>query len=225
MTEKGVVVEFDFAVLHGAELLFETAADYLKKLDGIRLDAITEARHLAGREYVDGLSRLFATVKTKKTAAKAARELEAAFNEAVTAALSAGLSASFRNFLNGLTNAGVRSVIATRADLDGPAGDVLRPLVSDRVSLYQDVSKVYGNFRCDAWRRACFAAKLGSGSVRIVTGSGFGVKSALMAGIGAVAVSNEHVAYQDFGGASEVVTELSGKTVRKVLGTLGISCG
>ena len=42
---KGVVVEFDFAVLNGSEILFETASSILKGY-GITLDARLEALHL-----------------------------------------------------------------------------------------------------------------------------------------------------------------------------------
>ena len=69
----------------------------------------------------------------------------------------------------------------------------------------------------DAWRRACVANRLRHLSTVAVTGSGFGVKSALIAGMGSMAVVNDHVAWQDFGGADEVVSELSGPTARRLL--------
>ena len=37
-----------------------------------------------------------------------------------------------------------------------------------------------------------------------------------------VAVINDRVAWQDFGGAEEIVEELSGKSAKKFLATLGI---
>jgi len=222
MSGKGVVIDLDFAVLDGAELLFKTTSGYLKRLDGIRLDTVSEARHLAGREYADGLARFFATVKTKKTSAKAAREIESAFDAAVTEALPGALGLPFRNFLKGLTDKGVRVVLATRADLSSVA-EALCPLVSDAVRPLRDVSNVYGSFRWETWRRACHSGGFRPASTLVLTGSAYGVKSALQVGIGAIAVPSEHVAYQDFVGASEVVHELSGKTVRKVLGALGIS--
>jgi beta-phosphoglucomutase-like phosphatase (HAD superfamily) len=44
-----------------------------------------------------------------------------------------------------------------------------------------------------------------------VTGSGFGVKAALVAGMSAIGVVHDHVAYQDFGGADAVVESFSAK--------------
>ena len=58
---KGVVVEFDFAVLNGAEILFETASGILKG-HGIALDSRLEALHLAGGNYQGALAELFAKV-------------------------------------------------------------------------------------------------------------------------------------------------------------------
>ena len=222
MAEKGVVVEFDFAVLDGAKLLFETAKGFLEGLDKIALDKVLEARYLAGSGYLDGLTRLFAFVKTKKTPQKAARELSAAFCAAVTAALpKAAAGVSFRNFVKALSDRGVHVVISTRAD-PAVAQQALEPLVGENVSIYQEVSDLYGSVRWDAWRRACMSAKLRHMSTLAITGSGSGVKSALVAGMGSVAVANDHVAYQDFGGASDVVGDLSGKTAKKVLHVLGL---
>ena len=69
--DKGVIIEYDFTAIDGAQLLFDTARKFFEDLDGIKLDAGTEARYLAGQNYLLGLTALFATLKTKKTAAKA----------------------------------------------------------------------------------------------------------------------------------------------------------
>ena len=56
---KGAVVEFDFAVLNGADLLFDIASGVLKG-HGVALDARLEALHLAGGNYQGALAELFA---------------------------------------------------------------------------------------------------------------------------------------------------------------------
>ena len=60
----------------------------------------------------------------------------------------------------------------------------------------------------DAWRRAAASNRLRSYTAIAIAGSGFSVKGALLAGMGSIAVINDHVAYQDFGGADEVVDAL-----------------
>ena len=81
MTGRGIVIEFDFAAMNGADLLFKTTKKFLRDLDKIPFDESLEARCLAGRAYADGLARLFAQAKTKKTAPKAARERGAAYQD------------------------------------------------------------------------------------------------------------------------------------------------
>ena len=87
---KGVVVEFDFAVLNGSEILFETASSILKGY-GITLDARLEALHLAGGNYQGALAELFGKVDCEAEPAAVARELNAAFNAAVAAKTAAEL--------------------------------------------------------------------------------------------------------------------------------------
>ena len=222
MSDKGVIVEFDFTVLSGAELLYETTKRFLSELDGIDLDLRSEAQYLAGGNYQGGLAELFAAVKTKKTAQKAARDLAAAFNAALLDAIPAAAAApSFRNFVKVLSDKGVKVVIATRADV-AAARQAFAQVLSGDVVLYQETSMCYGAVKWDAWRRACAATRLRHLSAVAVTGSGYGVKSALIAGMGSMAVVNDHVAYQDFGGADAVVDEVSGTTAKRLLEILRV---
>ena len=52
---KGVIVEFDFTVLDGSKLLFDTAKALLQK-SGVELTPQLEAMHLAGGNYHGALS-------------------------------------------------------------------------------------------------------------------------------------------------------------------------
>lgn len=220
MTGRGVVIEFDFAAMNGAELLFEAAKKFLRGLDKIPLDESLEARYLAGRTYLDGLTRLFAQSKTKKTAQKASRDLTVAFAAEVTAAAPAAVGIPFRNFVKALVDAGFSVAIATRADLDA-VRPAFESVLGEKVILYHEESDGYGFPTWESWRRACIALKMKHALVRAVAGSGFGVKTALVAGMKSIAVASDRVAYQDFGGAYEVVDELSGKTAKKFLARFG----
>jgi len=221
MSDRGVIVEFDFTVLNGAELLFKTTKKFLKELDDIAFDAPTEARYLAGGSCQGSLTGLFAAVKTKKTEAKAAKDLMAAFAAAVTAAAPAAVTPAFRNFVKAIADRGVRVVIATRADLE-QVREAFASVLGERVTLFHERSTCYGAVKWDAWRLACASASLRPMSTMAVAGSGYSVKSALMAGLGAFAVTNPHVAYQDFGGADDVVDELSGTTAKRLIEALRI---
>lgn len=213
---KGVIVEFDFAAMNGAELLFGVAARYLNDLDSIGLDAQSEAKYLAGRSYEEGLARYFRAVRTKKTAQKAARELAAAFTDAVSVAAPKSVTPTFRNFVTTLAARGVKVVIATRA-VPHAAAEAFEPLLVENVSLYRERSLFYGCPRWDSWRRACMANDVARANAIAVTGSGNGVKSALLAGVASMAVMRDRVAYQDYTGASLVAKDLSAASARRLM--------
>ena len=221
MADKGVIIEFDFAAMDGATLLFDTAKKFFKNLDGIAFRLDEEARYFAGKDLLPAMTGFFAAVKTKKTAVKATRDLKDAFSAALTEAVPNAVTVAFSNFVKALVDAGVKVVIATRADVDKVA-PAFAGLVGENVVLCKDQSPSYGFAKWDSWRRSCVAAELSRRSTIAITGSGYGVKAALIAGLGSVAVANEHVAYQDFGGADAVLPELSGKTARKLLETMRI---
>ena len=216
IVKKGVIVEFDFAAMDGANLLFDVTKKFLAGLDNIPFDERIEAQHLAGGNYQGGLAEYFAVVKTKKLAAKAAKDLSAAFVSALNEAVPKAVTPAFRKFVQTIAAKGVKIVISTRADVE-----TVRPafagLLGDDVVLFQETSSTYGSVKWDAWRRACAMNKLRNFSTIAVTGSGFGVKSALVAGMGSVAVTSPHVAYQDFGGADEVVSELNAAAAKTIL--------
>ena len=116
----------------------------------------------------------------------------------------------------------MKVVVATRADIE-QLRPALADLDADLVVPYAEPSNTYGNCKWDAWRRACAMNNLRNFLTLAVTGSGHGVKSALLAGMGSVAVVNDHVAYQDFGGADETVDALDGATADLILGILRVN--
>ena len=218
--KKGVIVEFDFAAMDGAEILYRTTEALLKSID-IGFSPRIEALHLAGGNYQGGLAEYFAVVKTKKTAAKAAKDLAEGFATALNAAVPKAVTAGFRAFVKALAEKGVKVVIATRADVE-TVKPAFADLLGENVVLYQETAQTYGSVKWDAWRCACAMNKLRNTMTLAVTGSGYGVKSALLAGMGSVAVVNDHVAYQDFGGADEVVKALDAKAAKTVLEILRV---
>ena len=212
---RGVVIEFDFTAVDGAQLLFDTAKKVLAA-SGIDLTIKLEAMHLAGGNYHGAVAELFDTVLGKRDdAGEVARTLAKAFADALTEKAAAAVTPSFKAFVKALTDKGLKVVIATRADLN-----VLKPALEGLdVSLvvpYQEVSVTYGNGKWDAWMRALNTNGLINVLTVGVTGSGYGVKAVLVAGMSAIAVIHDHVAYQDFGGADAVVGKLDAKVADEV---------
>jgi beta-phosphoglucomutase-like phosphatase (HAD superfamily) len=215
---KGVVVEFDFAVLNGADILFETASGILKGF-GITLDSRLEALHLAGGNYQGALAELFAKVECDADPAAVARELHAAFNAAVAAKAADAVTPAFKSFIAALQEKGVKVVVATRGD----AAALAQAIGDEQVVVHAEMSSTYGSCKWDAWKRACRLNGLHEMLTTAVTGSGFGVKAALVAGMSALGVANSRVEWQDFGGADYVVDTIDKKAADIVLKMLKVA--
>ena len=211
---RGVVVEFDFTAIDGGQLLFDTAKKILAA-KGVDLTIKLEAMHLAGGNYQGGLAELFRTLDKKCDAAATARDLHDAFGKALTDRAVAAVTPGFKAFVAALVERDVKVVVATRSNLDTlrPAFEGFDP---EKVVLYSEPSMTYGNCKWDAWRRACSQNGLVDVLTVGVTGSGFGVKSALVSGMSAIAVVHDHVAYQDFGGSDVAVESFDAKLADEV---------
>lgn len=218
MINKGVIVEFDFTVLNGADILFDTAKNLLKGV-GVELDARLEAMHLAGGNYHGGLLELFGKVGCDADAAALSRELNTAFNAVVAEKAPQAVTPAFKNFLKALLDKDVKVVVATRGD----AAALAAAIGDERVVMHTETSSTYGSCKWDVWKRACRQNGMHEMLTAAVTGSGFGVKAALIAGMSALAVENDRVAWQDFGGADDVVKALDKSAADTVLRMLKVS--
>lgn len=218
---KGVIIEFDFAVANGAEILFETSKKILGDID-IEFNKRVEADHLAGGNYQGGLAEYFQVVKTKKTPQKAAKDLSTSFASALTAQVAKACTEDFKKFLRTLLGRGLKVVLATRANIDEAKKVFAEFEGNENFSIYAEVSSAYGCVKWDAWRRAAASKHLRSFLTLAVAGSGLSVKSALQAGFGVLAVMNDHVAYQDFGGADDIVDKLDEKVALQIAAKLRV---
>jgi len=211
---RGVIVEFDFTAIDGAQLLFETAKNILAE-HGIDLTIKLEALHLAGGNYHGGMAELFRAQGVSADAGAVARTLAEAFAAALTERVAKAVTPGFKAFVKALTDRGIKVVIATRADLDTLKA-AIADIDSELVVPYAEPSLTYGNGKWDAWSRACSMNELINLLTVGVTGSGYGVKAALVAGMSALAVMHDHVAYQDFGGADAIIKKLDASVADEV---------
>jgi len=221
MADKGVIIEYDFAAMDGAGLLFALTKKFLSDLDKIPFDSAAEAKYFAGGSYQGCFAEFFASVKTKKTALKAARDFDELVKQEFTAAVAKSVNATFANFVKTLVAKQVKVVIATRADIETVRA-AFDSLLGPSVELYQEPSTTYGSMKWDAWRLACVRAGLRPYNTVAVAGSGFSVKGALRAGLGSVAVMNERTAYQDYTGCDEFLKALDTAAAKTILEILRI---
>ncbi len=212
---RGVIVEFDFTALNGAEILFQVAKKQLAAC-GIDLTVKLEAMHLVNGNCQGALAELFGALDKQEDPAKAAREIMDAFRAELSRQAAGAFTPGFKAFVNALTAKGLRVIISTRAEIEGFKA-LLADFDRDLVSAYSEPSQTYGNCKWDAWRRSIRANDLHEVLTVAVTGSGYGVKAALVAGMSAIAVIHDHVAYQDFGGADCVAEEFNAALADEVV--------
>ncbi len=217
---RAVIVEFDFTAIDGSQLLFDVARERLAECD-IQLTPKLEALHLVNGNCQGAIRELFESLGKTGDPATTARELMDAFRAALTEKAVQAVTPDFKAFVKALSARGLKTVIATRADLE-----TLKPALAEfdanLVAAYSEPSQTYGNCKWDAWRRAIRANDLHEMLTVAITGSGNGVRSALVAGMPAIAIIHDHVAYQDFGGADVVADGFSEGLVDDVLRMLHI---
>jgi len=217
---RAVIVEFDFAAFNGADALFETAKKVFAE-HGVELTDKLEAMHLAGGSYQGAIAELYAALGKKGDAAKLAKEIDSAFKAELAAKAPSAVDAQFKGFVKALVDKGVKVIVDTRSPVDAIAAALSE--FGEAVTVYAEPSLTYGSIKWDAWLRACRANHVHQSLTVAVTGSGFGVRAALVAGLSAVAVQGKRTAYQDFGGADAVVAKLDAKLVPEILRVLHIS--
>lgn len=218
---RGVIIEFDFAALDGANILFNVAKERLAA-EGVDLTIKLEALHLIGGNYQGGLTELFAKLEKEADCSQIARDINEAFNAEITKRLATAVTPELKAFIKKIVEKDVKVVLATRGDIEAlkPA---LEEFDSEKVVPYQEKSMTYGNGKWDVWRRALSANALADILTVGITGSGNGVKAVLVAGMPAIAVVNDHVAYQDFGGADCVADAITAKLADEVARILRVS--
>jgi beta-phosphoglucomutase-like phosphatase (HAD superfamily) len=204
---RGVIIEFDFTAIDGANILFNVAKERLAK-EGVDLTIKLEALHLIGGNYQGGLTELFTKLEKQADCSQIARDINEAFNAEVTKRLASSITPELKSFIKKIIEKDVKVVLATRGDIEAlkPA---LEEFDAEKVIPYAEKSMTYGNGKWDVWRRALSANALADILTVGITGSGKGVKAVLIAGMPAIAVMNDHVSYQDFGGADSVVDAIT----------------
>lgn len=217
--QRGVIVEFDFAVLPGHALLSACCRSRLEK-EGISVDAKLMARHFWGRSFSSGLNGL--CNKLQKTVAVPAvvADCNAAFAEALAGKLTE-VPRGFVAFVKALIDKGIKVVLISRVESEAVRA-VFAGLPEDKLVIQHDTSVGFGFYSWDGWRRAARKNDLYERLSVAVAGSGFSVKGALTSGMGVFVKENPETSYQDISGSDVCVGEFSAALVDDVCRILRI---
>ena len=202
--QRGVLVEFDFAVLDGHPLFLEACQTRLER-EGIKLDAQGMARSMGGRSFSSGLNALASRKQKTLDVPTVMAECDAAFTEKLATKLSA-VPAGFQAFVKALLAKKIKVVLVTRLESEA-VSSVLADVQNEKFAVLHDTPSGFGFTTWGGWRRAARKNGLHERLCMAVAGSGFSVKGALRNGMGAIARPNPLTEYQDFGGCDVFISE------------------
>lgn len=216
--QRGMIVELDFAVLPGHQLLLDISMEQFTKA-GLTADATLIARYMGGKSFSNGLNAL-ATKQGKTVEVPALiAETNAAFSAALTQALK-DVPAEFISFVSTIVAKGVKVIIISRADSE--AVKALFPTQSENLLFQTDTSSGFGFLGWDVWRRSARKNALRERLCVAVVGSGFSVKGALTSSMGALFKENPLTAHQDFSGGDVSIQHFNAALVKDVVAMLRI---
>lgn len=212
--QRGVIVEFDFAVLPGHKLLMDICRTRLAQ-DGITLDAKLMARMMNGKSFSAALNVLSKTVKKPIETSAVTSECYPLFEEALKNEVSK-IPAGFTAFVKALQAKGLKVVIVTRADAEA-VQSAMSELQGDNLVVVRDTASGFGFYSWDAWRRASRNHDMFERLCVAVVGSGYSAKSAMISGMGVIAKPDPLTENQDFGGCDAFIDGFAAKTAEEVL--------
>lgn len=217
--QRGVIVEFDFAVLPGHKRLLDICRTRLAQ-DGIKLDERLMARMMNGKSFSSALNVLSKTVKKTIETSEVTSECYPLFEEALKNE-AAKIPAGFTAFVKALLSKNLKVVIVTRADADTVQA-ALAELQGDNLVVSRDTASGFGFYSWDAWRRAARDHNMLERLCVAVVGSGHSAKAAIISGMGVIVKPNPLTEHQDFGGCDAVIEGLSANVADEVCRILQI---
>ena len=204
--QRGVIVEFDFAVLSGHAFLLDICRTRLAK-EGLKLDATLMARSMGGKSFSSGLNALCNRQQKTVDVPAVVAECYEQYGEALKGAL-AKVPAGFVDFVKALLGKGMKVVVLSRADSEAVRA-VFPAAHSEKLIVMHDTSNGFGFCSWDGWRRAARKNDLHERLCVAVAGSGYSVKGALTSGMGVMVKVNPQTEYQDVSGADVHLSEFS----------------
>ena len=217
--QRGVIVEFDFAVLSGHAFLLDICSARLAK-EGVKLDATLMARSMGGKSFSSGLNALCNKQQKTIDVPAVIADCQEQYAEALKGALSK-VPAGFVDFVKALLAKGLKVVVVSRADSEAVKA-VFGEGLSEKLIITHDVSNGFGFCSWDGWRRAARKCDLHERLCVAVAGSGYSVKGALTSGLGVMVKVNPVTEYQDVSGSDMQVTEFSAALADDVMRILHV---
>lgn len=201
--QRGVIVEFDFAVLDGHSFLLDVCRARLET-EGVKFDASVMARSMGGRSFSSGLNALCTKQGKTIDLPTAVADCNAEFVDKLTEAL-AKIPEGFKKFVKAALEKDLRVILVTR--LESEAVLPALGIEDERLTVLHDIPNGFGFNTWEGWRRAARKSNLHDRLCVAVAGSGYSVKGAINSGMFVFVKPNTLTEHQDFSGNDTVITE------------------
>ncbi|MDA3925791.1 MAG: hypothetical protein PF904_13930 [Kiritimatiellae bacterium] len=213
--QRGLLVEFDFAVMPGHQIMLDVCKEQLAK-EGLKIDDVLMARYMFGRSFVAGLSAL---CRAQEISSFEVSDMVATCNEIVAEKIKNSLSsvpAAFKELIKAVADKGIKVVLFSVAESEAVLA-AFPDMPEDMLAVSEDLTSSFGFTSWEGWRR--FARKNGLHERLCVSicGSGLSVKGALTSGVSAIVKDNELVSYQDISGYDMQVTDFDTGIVDEIV--------
>lgn len=212
--QRAVLVELDYAVLHGMKYYVDAANSVLSPI-GVKVDAIDYARFLSGRTKASGVAALLKHAGVSKEAAPLASEILAASKKALVANIPE-VKETCAKFVAALHTKNVCVVFVTQADA-AEVTEALGDVVVDGVRVLQEPTQHVGGYSWDHWRRLCNRLNIHERLCAAVVGSGISAKGAMATGLYLTACIDPLAQDQDFSGVEVFSEAIDDKLAKELL--------
>ncbi len=212
--QRGLLVEFDFAVMPGHKIMLDVCSEQLSKA-GLKVDQLRMARSMLGRSFVSALNTL---CRVQNVRSEEVSEMVANCNKAFAERIgqaSDKLPDGFMEFLREAADQGLKSVLFTKSDVDALQSK-FSDLPENKVCVTEDLTSSFCFTSWEGWRRFARKNTLHERLCVGVAGSGLSVKGALTSGLGVLVKTNDIVDYQDISGADRQIAGFNVELIQDV---------
>lgn len=213
--QRGVIVEFDFSVLPGHQLLLEVCRERLAT-DGVQLDAPLMAHWMGGRSFSGGLHALCDKQEKKIEYSAVIADCNAQFKGRLKDSLNT-IPHNFIAVVKRLLKKGIKVALVTRIDVEDVSA-MFEDLLGGNFVVFHDVSNGFGFHTKDAWLRAARKIEIHERLCVALAASGYSVKGALNASMGVAAKVCEMTDHQDFSGSNIYFEEYKESLADQIIG-------
>ncbi len=219
--QRGLLVEFDFAVMPGHQIMLEVCKEQLTK-SGVKIDEVLMARYMFGRSFVAGLSALY---RAQELSSYEVADRVAACNEAFAARIKADLAEippGFKDFIKAVAAREIKVVLFSVAESEAVQA-AFADMPENLFAVSEDLTSSFGFTSWEGWRRFARKNSLHERLCVSVCGSGLSVKGALTSGISSIVKDNAVVAYQDISGFDKQIEKFDAGLADDVVRLLHLS--